>query len=372
MLVHRLRQCHPFLAVALLAFHAVSIGFAQEKQIGFDANYVIDMEQNGQSWTTSRENADLYETLAEAGGNAARVRLWTNDGGMNGLEYATETARRAQQAGLKPYLVIFLSDNWSDMVKQPVPAVWSSLSQQEKLAAIESYAEKVARHFEEAGIEIDLYEIGNEIDFGICGVFEEEWPKRVSIEYMRSRIWVQMVPMIRAAQAGVRKVNPDARFTLHLAQWSNTAYSVAFWEHMIDQGVTVDVAGVSYFPTSADPGERSLEFFRQQLARLHQAIDRPLLVCEFAYPVSENFPGQFAAWNKPIDGYDLDIDGQKAWIADFLTEIRQLPFVTGAYYWSPEWYGSEIWDAFALFDKDGKARPGLSAFADRSSGDETR
>jgi arabinogalactan endo-1,4-beta-galactosidase len=101
--------------------------------------------------------------------------LWIGEDGINRLNYAVETARRAQRAGLKPFLVIFLSDDWADLVKQPAPTVWKDLAPAKKLAAVEAYTERVVRHMAESGVDIDTFEIGNEINF--VGVFywSPEW-----------------------------------------------------------------------------------------------------------------------------------------------------------------------------------------------------
>jgi arabinogalactan endo-1,4-beta-galactosidase len=326
---------------------------------GFDANYALEMARSGKTWAG---NKNLYAPLAAAGANAFRVRLWTGDEGVNGLRYATETARRAQEAGMKPYLVIFLSEGWADMVKQPAPAMWKDLDEPQKLAAIEAYTAKVTKHFIDAGVNVDLYEIGNEIDFGICGVFEVHWPRRVSIEYMRAHIFSKMVPIIAAAQRGVRSADPEARFMLHLAQWHAADYCVAFFDYMTTNGITLDYAGLSYFPTSAKLNQSSLAFFATQVKIVATGTGRPVIVCEYAFPSRTKFGGQFGDWDKPVEGYELDEPGQAKWVADFLSLARTNKDIAGAFYWSPEWYGSNMWEAFALFRDDGTPKPAMKSF----------
>lgn len=80
------------------------------------------------------------------------------------------------------------------------------------------YSEQTARHFQEAGIAANLYEVGNEIDFGICGEFEEKWENRFNVAHMNERIWSKAAQVIHAAEQGIRKVNPQAQFILHLTQ----------------------------------------------------------------------------------------------------------------------------------------------------------
>lgn len=332
--------------------------------VGVDMNYALEMERAGRTWNVEGKEADVFETMAKAGCDRFRVRLWVGDEGVNGLNDALETARRAQAAGMKPLLTIFLSDQWADFVKQPRPAVWKNLDAEALLKEVEAYTERVARRFADAGIQVDAYEIGNEIDFGICGVFEEEWPKRVSLDYLRTAIWPKMAGILSAAQRGVRKVAPEARFVLHLTQWENAEFCVGFWKLMIAQGVAVDFAGLSYFPTAAAAiGHRSLAYLQGQIAAIHEALERPVVICETGYPVEAWFGGQFADWNKSIPGYPQDESGQQRWLADLVKMARDSEPLAAVYYWSPEWAGSDIWSAFALFDPKGNARPALAALS---------
>ena len=331
--------------------------------IGIDSNYALDMATRNKAWKNQSGPVDPFALLAKHGCRNARIRLWVGDDGMNRLTYAAETARRAQQAGLKPYLVIFLSEDWADLVKQPAPAVWKNLPSEKKLTAIEAYTEGVVRHMAKSGLDFDTFEIGNEIDFGICGEFEEEWPHRVSVDFMRQKVWPRMVPILKAAEAGILKAQPKAKFLLHLAQWNNVDYCIAFWQAMLAVGVQVDVPGLSYFPSSAEKAEeRPFKYLRVQVGKIVAALHKPVLVCEAGYPATAEFGGQFAAWKHAADGYPLSDAGQAKWIRDLVTVIRSDPNFAGVFYWSPEWYDGGLWDAFALFDGNGVARPGVQAF----------
>ncbi|MBS0262936.1 MAG: glycosyl hydrolase 53 family protein [Planctomycetes bacterium] len=328
--------------------------------VGIDANYALDMAARNKTWKDRSEPAEPFELFAKNGCQHARIRLWVGSEGMNRLAYATQTARRAKQAGLKPYLVIFLSEDWADFVKQPAPAIWKNLPIEKKVEAVAAYCESVVRHMAKNGVDIDTFEIGNEIDFGICGEFEEEWPKRVSLEYMSARIWPRMIPILKAAQAGVLKAQPQAKFIVHLSQWNNVDYCLAFWKAMQAAEARLDYPGLSYFPTSAkEPAQRPFRFLQTQVARIRDALHKPVLLCEIAYPATADFGGQFADWKHAVEGYPLTEDGQAQWLVDVFTAIRKDKNFAGAFYWSPEWYDGGLWDAFALFDSQGLARPGV-------------
>jgi arabinogalactan endo-1,4-beta-galactosidase len=331
--------------------------------VGCDPNYTLAMERANKTWSRGGKPEDVCSILKSAGMEMARIRLWTKDDGPNGLHESTALMKRAKAAGMLLYVAMFLCDDWADYIKQPAPAAWKDLTFEAKLKAVEAYAERVARHFAEQQLPVEYWEIGNEIDFGLCGVFEEEWPKRVSTEYMSAVIWPKEAAIIRAAQKGIKRVQPNARFVLHLTQWWNPEYNAAFFKSMTANQAAFDLAGLSFFPTSNLTKDAAPKDFFLKAKALSATVERPIMLCEFAYPSEPKFPGQFAEWNRPVAGYTLDADGQARWIADFLASAQSASYLRSAFYWSPEWYDSPMWPAFALFDSQGRPKKALASFA---------
>ena len=270
--------------------------------------------------------------------------------------------RRALAAGLEPYLVIFLSADWADLMKQPAPADWQELDVDGRAAAVRRYARETVAHFRKAGLRSHVYEIGNEIDYGICGVYPGKGTKK-NPESLRRRCWPDAARIITAAQAGVLEADPEARFMLHIALWWDARFCIDFFRFMIDTGVRVDLAGLSYFPSAAIGGSLEMEQFGDVVTRLHEAVGLPVVVAETAYPASREFTGQFARWKREAPGYPLTPEGQRRWLADFLAFCHHHPAIHEVFYWSPEWFGLGMWQAFALFDMDGEARPTWTACA---------
>lgn len=324
--------------------------------VGADVSYSLAMEREGKTWSLDGHPTDLFAILRQSGFNTIRLRIWTGDDSLND---ACEIARRARAQGLNVLPVLFLSENWADYVKQPLPAIWKDLSFDDRVKAVQAYAAKVAACFPDQ----ELFAIGNETDFGICGEFEEEWGKRLNPAYMQATIWPRMARLIRAAEDGVRQTNPHAKFLLHLTQWWNPEFGTAFFQTMTASGATVDYAGLSFYPTSGLSKENSFDAFKTSLTQLHQATHLPIIICEYAYPSQPRFPGQFATWNHPVPGFPLDEPGQAQWLRSFLHLAKSMGFVTGAIYWSPEWYTSDMWPAFALYDAQGHPKPVLSEFS---------
>lgn len=319
------------------------------------------MRQEGLEWRSDAGPVDLFALYAEQQVGWLRVRVWTGDDGLAGLHYAGQTALWGQKNGLRSYLVFFLSEDWADLCKQPAPTAWRSMSVAERAAAVRHYARATAGHFQKIGVETHLYEVGNEIDYGICGVFAAAGTDRENPAWMRENIWKDTAALVRAGQEGIREVDPEARFILHLAHWWDPAYCLACFRALLSMGVRIDYLGLSYFPTSGAGLDNTLPRFGATVRMLTEALRRPLIVAEYAYPSSPSIPGQFSAWTAAVAGYPLAPSGQAAWIEDFIGFCYGQTGVDGAFYWSPEWYTSSIWQPFTLFSPEGEGKPALKA-----------
>lgn len=338
--------------------------------LGVDANYALGMEKEGKSWSWDGKRIDLFEGMARSGVQGFRVRLWVGDEGAHGRNESTRVMKRALAAGLEPYLVIFLSEDWADLMKQPAPKAWASLDLEARVAVVKAYSRETVAHFRREGLKGHLYEIGNEIDYGICGVYPSKSAKKTP-EALAKRCWPEAARLIQASQAGVLEADPEAKFLLHIAHWWDSGFVNGFFQFMQSRGVRLDYAGLSYFPSSNIGGSLEMDQFLAVAKSLHESAGVPVIVPEVAYPATADFSGQFSRWKKETPGYPLTPDGQRRWVGDFLDACAATPAIAAVYYWSPEWCGEGMWKGMAFFEPDGTARPAWSAFgrtrADRSA-----
>ncbi|MEK7952922.1 glycosyl hydrolase 53 family protein [Luteolibacter soli] len=352
-----MKWCRNFLMAAFIASAAAETPF-----IGVDANYSLGMEKEGKSWSWDGKKRDLFEGMAKSGVHGFRVRLWVGDEGAHGKIESTSVVKRALAAGLDPYLVIFLSEDWADLMKQPAPKIWADLDLKARAAAVKDYSREMVTHFRSEGLKSHLYEIGNEIDYGICGVYPGKSTKK-SPESLSKKCWPEAVELIKASQAGVLEADPEAKFLLHIAHWWDVEFVNGFFKFMKENAARVDYAGLSYFPSSNIGGSLEMGQFLDVAKRLNELTNVPVIVPEVAYPSTADFKGQFSRWKKETPGYPLTPDGQRRWVSDFLDACAKTPAIAGVYYWSPEWCGEGMWKGMAFFDPDGSARPAWSAFA---------
>ena len=134
-----------------------------------------------------------------------RVRLWTKEDSLYGRTNAMEVVKRAIRAGLNPYLVLFLSDDWADLMKQPAPAKWKGLSLAERATAIQAYSRDIVTHFRKAGLRSHLYGIGNEIDFGVCGEYPGQESEK-AVNSLREHVWPRAAKLILASERVSRRL----------------------------------------------------------------------------------------------------------------------------------------------------------------------
>ena len=328
--------------------------------VGVDANFIPDGEDSGENWYVGDTPVDPLALLAEQGAQALRLRIWVGDQGVSKLDYATDLALRAHENGMQVHPVLFLSPDWSDVNSQPAPEEWQDLTLEERAIAINKYANATVQRLLETGVRVPYYAVGNEIDFGISGIFAElEQRDRGTLQ---STIWPQSADLIKAAIEGIRQADPGAQILLQVAISYDPAFALTFFQSMRDLGVEFDIAGLSFYPSAFGP--LVVSGFCETIDRLGTELGLPVVIPEFGYPAQIPAGGPFASWYNDLPGYPLTQDGQARWIADFFASLRQHPNVIGAYYFSPAFHwGGDIWGAFALFDQDGRARQGIGALS---------
>ncbi len=182
-----------YLGLLVLLVSEIARAERPDFMLGIDANYSLEMEAKGSRWKWNSREQDLFAGMQKQGALWFRIRLWTGDEGLNGKSYATKIVERATSAGLMPYLVIFLSEDWADLTKQPSPQIWKDLPLDQRAEGVRVYARDVVRHFRQHGLTSHLYEVGNEIDYGICGVYpgkHGKTPRRILL--------IEFGPMLRS------------------------------------------------------------------------------------------------------------------------------------------------------------------------------
>ena len=360
---------------------------------------------------------DLERLLVAHGATEVYARINTSRSKVRGfgdhtLSKGLERARLARKLALNFNPELGLWRDYGDVRCQPSPdfsdfpeiklpgGPWTSLTLDQMLPALRAYGAMAAREILATGAKVNVWDIGNEVDFGVAGVAPpplphgcddtngSNWykapdgidpeigktselsllqrPEAGRIAWLKQHVWPREARMLAAVAAGVRSADRNARFSTHLSGVASVLpdTAVAFYETMRQGGFLPDELGFSFYPTGSDKPPRRLEAFKNTVAAVSKALDRPVFVAEFGYPAARMTEGAFKDWNHAVENYPQTPDGQAAFYRDFV-KWAAAAGVTGVRPWAPD-LPMPGWGPFAFFSLDGKtavARPVLDALA---------
>ena len=368
---------------------------------------------------TAKSVEELQRLFAAHGATEVYARIATSRDktagfGDHSLNRGLMRARLAKSLGLpfNPELGLFKfygdvrcqpSPDFSEYPELRVPGVWTSLTLEQMLPILRSYGALVAKTILDTGVKVNVWDLGNEVDFGVAGVSPAPLPegcddslgpswyqppnrvdpeigKRAVLEllklpeservaWLEAHVWPYEARILAAVAEGIRSVDPVAKFSTHVSGVLavRPTEAVAFFAAMKKGGYLPDQLGFSFYPSStAEPYDR-LGAFKNTIKAVNDEFKRPAFIAEFAYPAAEKAAseGPFASWNHALDHYSLTPQGQ-AYILRDLASWGVAHGVSGIRPWAPD-TPVAAWDSFALFGSDGKlatARPGLSAIAE--------
>ena len=213
-------------------------GFAR----GVDVSTVLSLEESGVTFRDADgQVADLFDVLAESGVTDVRVRVWNDPwdaqghgygGGNVDVDRAVQIGERATAAGLGVLVDFHYSDFWADPSKQQAPKAWAGLTVAEKAAAVDDFTARRLQAFEDAGVDVEMVQVGNETNNGIAGVTG----------------WDDMAQIFSAGSAAVREVLPDALVAVHFTNPESAGRYAGVRRRARRADVDYDVFASSYYP----------------------------------------------------------------------------------------------------------------------------
>jgi arabinogalactan endo-1,4-beta-galactosidase len=377
--------------------------------------------RNGTTFTDGKVMAknpeELQRMFASHGANEVYARIATTQKyrtgfGDHSMNRGLERARLAKALNLpfNPELGLFNiygdvrcqpPPDFSDYPEIKLPGPWTSLTLDQMLPLLRLYGTLAARQILSTGVNVRIWDLGNEVEFGSAGVAVQPMPggcddtaggsgwykapdridpaiRRLSvidlmqlpetrrIAWLESHLWPHEARMLAAVADGIRSVDPHARFSTHVSGITSvvSAQAVAFFKAMRKGGFVADELGVSYYPTSsASPTDR-WQAFKAMATAVRRELGRPVFIAEFGYP-SEKMKSGFI-WNDAVKNYPLSPEGQASFIRDLVAWGVATNTLSGIRPWAPDLAGTP-WGPMSFFDFDGKtatARPALNAIVE--------
>ncbi len=364
--------------------------------IAMDISSLLSEEESGVIYR-NRDGAEapLCEILSDAGINMVRIRVWNDPydpeghgygGGNCDAERAARIGKAAADAGLSTLIDFHYSDFWADPSKQMTPKAWEGMSPGEKAEAAYLYTRESLTGILEAGADVRMVQIGNEINYGMAGEKEEK----------------NILPILKRASEAVRdtarECGTEIRIAVHFTQIDDADQIARKAKWLKDGGLDYDIFGVSYYPF----WHGSLTNLTKVLKQTAKDTGKEVMVLETSFPYTTedgDFSGNSAGDTAELGSYYVTPRGQAQAIRDVAAAAHEAGAI-GFCYWEGAWipvpgatkadkqklweeygsgwassyagsydpgdagkyYGGSSWDNQAFFDFDGNLLPSIDVF----------
>lgn len=367
---------------------------------GVDASTVLSLEESGVVFRDAKGRpADLFEVLADSGVNSVRIRVWNDPfdetgqgygGGNVDVARAVEIGERATAAGLGVLVDFHYSDFWADPARQLAPKAWQGLDDPATVTALHDFTADALQRFEDAGVDVDMVQIGNETNNAIAG---HTRPGR--------EIDAQFAALVAAGSAAVREVLPDALVAVHFTNPETPGRYATYAAGLDAFGVDYDVFASSYYPY----WHGTLDNLTAVLSSVATTYGKQVVVAETSWAHTlddgDGYPNVISA-TTITPQYAASVQGQADQLRDVIAAVAAVGEAgLGVYYWEPAWlpvgppsdveanralweqfgsgwatsaasdydpvhvgeyYGGSAWDNQALFGFDGRPLESLRTF----------
>lgn len=360
---------------------------------GMDLSTLLELERCGAKYYDNGEERDLLAIMKSYDVDTIRIRLWNDPwsetgesygAGENDLKTSLEIAKRVTAAGFGVLLNFHYSDFWADPGKQIKPKAWADYGVKELEQAVYDYTLESMRTFLDAGVNITMVQVGNELSNGLL------WPEGKVPNYDN------IATFVNAGIRAVRKADAAIPVMIHLDNGGNNALYREWFDNFTKRGEDFEIIGLSYYPF----WHGSLQMLNDNMNDIAERYGKDLVIAEVSMGYTmEDYKNYEKLSDEERKGYatrpafvekieyPMTKQGQYDFMEDFLNRISHIKGGKGKgfFYWEPAWIpvpgsgwatpaslkymndpgpcGNE-WANQALFDYDGNALPTLSLIRD--------
>lgn len=318
---------------------------------GMDASAVLAVENSGAKYYGfDGEEQDVFKTLAEAGVNYIRLRVWNDPydengngygGGNNDVATAIELGKRATQYGMKVCIDFHYSDFWADPTKQYVPKAWKGMNLEQKSDALYDFTVTSLTDILNAGVDVCMVQVGNEINKGMSGE-----------TFMSS-----VAELLKAGSSAVREVSKaagkDIQVAVHYTDIDKQGEVAKITADLEKYGVDYDIFAMSYYSF----WHGSMENMQEMAEYVQDTYGKKVVIAETSYCyTTEDGDGSgnsVSGDGDLVDGYDATVQGQADMLRDICAAADEAD-IMGVFYWEGTWIpvgpadadNSPIWEKY--------------------------
>ncbi len=351
-------------------------GLSEDFIHGIDVSTYLSIIQSGAKYYDENGNeANLFRILKDSGVNYIRLRVWNDpfprdengdfkyvgedgeteysqsdigastrnpegymeyylkDGtpvyrqtygaGVCDVDTAIQIGKIATSYGIKVQVDFHYSDFWSDPQRQLVPKAWDGMDVDEKADALAEFTEESLQAFQDAGVDVGMVQIGNEINNGMAGEESDE----------------AICKLLKAGSSAVRKVDPNILIAVHYTDQQDLELMKDKAQMLEDAEVDYDVFGVSYYQFY---NHGTLEELTNTLKTISGEYGKKVMVAEFSYGWTfEDGDGYesntFNTYTTPLN-YAVSPNGQASYVRDVIAAVAAVGEAgIGTFYWEGAW-----------------------------------
>jgi arabinogalactan endo-1,4-beta-galactosidase len=259
-------------------------------------------------------------------------------------------AKKFKTAGWKYLLDFHYSDWWADPGQQTKPKDWENLTFYELNQALYNYTYEVLTELDNFNVLPDMIQIGNEISHGFL------WPEGNLDHWGNFSLLLNTsIKAIKNFLNSRNKPPSSIPIMLHFAPGSNCTGYQYFFDSILDNSVSFDIIGISYYPK----WHGTMANLDNCLNDLVTRYNKEIMVVEtnygWTFEWNDNTTNNF--WIDDLhSGFPATPEGQRAFYEAIIRIVAEIPNNKGlgVMLWEPAWVtpceGGSSLENVALFD----------------------
>ena len=318
---------------------------------GMDASAVLALENSGvKYYNFDGEEQDVFMTLAQAGVNYIRLRVWNDPydengngygGGNNDVATAITLGQRATKYGMKVCIDFHYSDFWADPKKQFVPKAWEGMEIEEKADALYDFTLDSLTQLLEAGVDVGMVQIGNEINNGMSG--------ETDVANIRK--------LLTAGSKAVREAavnsGKEILVAVHYTNIDDMKKLDTLLTGLQVKEIDYDIVGLSFYPY----WHGTMDNLKNAITHIRNTYGKKVYVAENAYCYTaedgDGSANSVEGTDDLAEGYSASVQGQANEVRDVCAAASEAG-AEGVFYWEGTWIpvgpadadNSDLWEKY--------------------------
>ncbi len=318
---------------------------------GMDASAVLALENSGvKYYNFDGEEQDVFMTLAQAGVNYIRLRVWNDPydengngygGGNNDVATAIALGQRATKYGMKVCIDFHYSDFWADPKKQFVPKAWEGMDIEEKSDALYNFTLESLTQLLDAGVNVGMVQIGNEINNGMSGETDVANVRKLLTAGSKA---------VREAAANSGK---EILVAIHYTNIDDMKKLDTLLTGLQVKEIDYDIVGLSFYPY----WHGTIEDLKNAIIHIRDTYGKKVYVAENAYCYTaedgDGSANSVEGTDDLAEGYSASVQGQANEVRDVCAAASEAG-AEGVFYWEGTWIpvgpadadNSDLWEKY--------------------------